>query len=322
MREQTEWVLMGYRKQLAGPVGSRAEAVRRVLWIILGLNVVVALSKLGYGLVTDSVAMTADGFHSMFDGTSNVIGLLGMAIASRPADGDHPYGHSKYETFASAIIGAMLLLAAWRVGSSAFERLMNPGTPPRVDALSFGIMFATLGINIFVTRYERTVGKRLGSEILIADASHTGSDILVSLGVIGGLIAVKLGFPIADPLIGLVVAGFILAAAWSVFRSANETLADRARIAPSAITTVALGVDGVLGVHDVRTRGPATEVYVDLHIQVDPTVTVAAGHATAERVEKAICDEIAQVADVIAHLEPFDAYQQDKTAKQRDEGLI
>jgi len=313
---------MGYRKQAEGPGGSRADAVRRVLWTVLGLNVFVALAKLGYGLRIGSVAMTADGFHSMFDGTSNVIGLLGMAIAAKPADGDHPYGHSKYETFASVIIGAMLLLAAWRVGTSAFERLINPCVPPRVDALSFGIMFATLAVNIFVTRYERRVGKHLGSEILIADANHTGSDILVSVGVILGLVAVKLGFPVADPLIGLVVAGFIVAAAWSVFRSANETLADRARIAPSAITEVALRVNGVLGVHDVRTRGPVSEVYVDLHVQVDPTVSVAEGHATAERVEKAICDEIAQVVDVIAHLEPFDAYQRDKTAQQRREGLI
>ncbi|MDO8950145.1 MAG: cation diffusion facilitator family transporter [Actinomycetota bacterium] len=313
---------MGYKRQQVGPQGSRADEVRRVLWIILGLNLLVAFAKLGYGIFTDSVAMTADGFHSMFDGTSNVIGLLAMAIASRPADDDHPYGHAKYETFASAIIGAMLLLAAWRVGSSAIERLINPGETARVDAMSFVVMFVTLGINIFVARYERGVGKRLGSEILVADASHTGSDILVSIGVIIGLVFVKLGFPIADPLIGLMVAGFIVFAAWSVFRSANETLADRARIAPSAIKDVALGVEGVLGVHDIRTRGPVSEVYVDLHIQVDPTITVADGHATAERVEKAICEEIATVADVIAHLEPLDAYQEDKTAKQRDEGLI
>jgi cation diffusion facilitator family transporter len=313
---------MGYTRQNAGQEGTRVDAIRRVLWIILVLNFMVAFAKLGYGVFTHSVSMTADGFHSMSDGTSNIIGLLGMAIAGRPADRDHPYGHSKYETFASAVIGVMLLLAAWRVGSSAIERLMNPGEPLTVDTLSFVVMFVTLAVNIFVARYERAVGKRLGSEILVADSSHTSSDILVSIGVIIGLVFVKLGFPIADPLIGLVVAGFIVAAAWSVFRSANETLADRARIAPAAVKDVALKVEGVLGVHNVRTRGPASEVYVDLHVQVDPTVTVAEGHATAERVEKAICDEIEQVADVIAHLEPLDAYQSDKTAKQSDEGLI
>ena len=310
---------MGYSKARSSIDNSRAATIKRVLWVILGLNILVAVAKLGYGLITRSVGMTADGFHSMFDGTSNVIGLLAMGIAARPADSDHPYGHSKYETFASVIIGAMLLLAAWRVGSSAFDRLMNPGEPARVDAVSFAVMFGTLCINVFVTRYERRVGERLGSEILVADASHTGSDILVSIGVIIGLIAVKLGFPIADPIVGLVVAGFIVFAALRVFKSANETLSDRARIAPEEIAAVALAVPGVLGCHEVRTRGPLAEVYVDLHIQVDPTVSVAEGHAIAERVEKSICESLSQVTDVIAHLEPLDEYQKRKTELQAAE---
>ncbi|PKQ37187.1 MAG: cation transporter [Actinobacteria bacterium HGW-Actinobacteria-1] len=313
---------MGYTKSRTGPDGSRATEIKRVLWIILGLNLLVACAKLAYGLISRSVGMTADGFHSMFDGTSNVIGLLGMGIAARPADDDHPYGHSKYETFASVVIGAMLLLAAWRVGTSAFDRLMNPGVPADVNWISFAVMLGTLCINIFVTRYERRVGERLGSEILVADASHTGSDVLVSIGVIIGLIAVKLGFPIADPIVGLVVAGFILVAAVRVFRSANETLSDRARIAPEEIRGVALSVPGVLGCHEVRTRGPLAEVYVDLHIQVDASVSVAEGHAIAERVEKTICESLGQVTDVIAHLEPLDEYQKSKTAMQDAEGAV
>ncbi len=313
---------MGYTRARAGDDGSRVRTIKQVLWIILVLNLAVALAKLMYGLITRSVGMTADGFHSMFDGTSNVIGLLGMGIAARPADDDHPYGHAKYETFASVVIGAMLLLAAWRVGSSALDRLMHPGAAARVDALSFAIMLGTLCVNIFVTRYERRVGERLGSEILVADASHTGSDILVSIGVIIGLAAVKLGFPIADPLVGLVVAGFIIAAALRVFKAANETLSDRARIAPEQVREVALAVPGVLGCHEVRTRGPLAEVYVDLHIQVDPSVSVSEGHAIAERVEKAICDSISEVADVIAHLEPLDEYQASKTALEDAEGTV
>ncbi len=312
---------MGYTKARQGADGSRARSIQKVLWIILGLNVLVAAAKLVYGLITRSVGMTADGFHSMFDGTSNVIGLLGMGIAARPADSDHPYGHSKYETFASVVIGAMLLLAAWRVGTSAFDRLMSPGEPARVDALSFAIMFGTLCINILVTRYERRVGEQLGSEILIADASHTGSDVLVSIGVIIGLVAVKLGFPIADPIVGLVVAGFIVVAALRVFRAAQATLSDTARIAPDMIRDVALSVPGVLGCHEVRTRGPVAEVYVDLHIQVDPSVSVSEGHAIAERVEKTICEALHQVTDVIAHLEPLDEYQKRKTAQHDSDGM-
>ena len=313
---------MGYTKHRNEADATRARTIKRVLWVILGLNLAVALAKLLYGMFIGSVAMTADGFHSMFDGTSNVIGLVGMSIALRPADEDHPYGHTKYETFASLAIGAMLLIAAWRVGAAALERLLAGGGGPRVDVLSFGIMLVTLAMNIGVTTYERRVGKRLGSEILVADASHTGSDILVSLGVIGGLAAVRLGFPIADPIIGLVVAGFIVVAAVRVFRSANETLSDQARILPADIRAAVLEVPGVLGCHDVRTRGSLAEVYVDLHIQVDPGLSVAEGHAIAEDVERSLCDRFDQIVDVIAHLEPQDAYQLDKTARQADEGIL
>lgn len=312
---------MGYQRPAETSV-ERARQVRRVLWWVLALNIAVAVGKLAYGLFIDSVSVTADGFHSMFDGTSNIIGLLGIGFAARPADREHPYGHSKYETFASAAIGALLLFAAWRVGSSAFMRLADPGTGPRVDAVSFVVMIATLVVNVAVTTLERRAGKRLSSQILIADASHTASDVLVTLGVIGGLAAVRLGFPIADPLLGLVVAVFIIVAAVRVLRAAGATLADSSRIPPADVCAVAERVDGVLGCHDVRTRGGESEVYVDLHVQVDPSMTVGEGHAVAERVEKSVCEAFDSVADVIVHLEPLDDYQRGKTAAQEEDGRL
>lgn len=312
---------MGYTQPRASTT-DRLRSVRGVLWWVLALNVMVASAKLGYGFFIDSVSVTADGFHSMFDGTSNIIGLIGLGLASRPADRGHPYGHNKYETFASAAIGALLLFAAWRVGSSAIERLQNPGAGPEVDAVSFVIMLGTLAVNLFVTTFERRAGVRLGSEILKADASHTGSDVFVTVGVIGGLAAVRLGYPIADPILGLVVAGFIIVTAFRVLASAGGSLADTARLDPAKVSTVCLEIDGVLGCHDVRTRGSESEVYVDLHVQVDPGVTVAEGHAVAERVEAAVANGFTEVIDVIAHLEPYDAYQIRKTAEQEQNGLL
>lgn len=300
----------------------RSRAVRRVLWWVLALNVGVAAAKLVYGLLIDSVSVTADGFHSLFDGTSNVIGLIGLGLAARPADKSHPYGHGKYETFASAAIGALLLFAAWRVGSSAIARLQDPGAGPAVDTVSFVVMLATLAVNLVVTTAERRAGDRLGSEILRADASHTASDVLVTLGVIGGLIAVRLGYPIADPILALLVAGFIVFTAFRVLASAGGSLADAARLAPTEVCAVALTVEGVLGCHDVRTRGSESEIYVDMHIQVDPGISVATGHAIAESVEKAVVEGFPAVVDAIAHLEPLDEYQQQKTAEQARSGLL
>jgi len=301
---------------------ARVRAVRRVLWLVLVLNLAVAVAKLVYGAFIDSVAVTADGFHSLFDGTSNIIALLGLGVAARPADRDHPYGHTKYETFASAAIGALLLFAAWNVGSSAVHRLLDPGAGPRVDAMSFAVMLVTLGVNLAVTVTERRAGTRLASDLLRADADHTASDVLVTIGVIGGLVAVRLGFPIADPLLGLVVAGFIVAAAVRVLRTAGATLADSARIDPAQLASAACKVEGVLGCHDVRTRGSVDEVYVDLHVQVDPAISVREGHEIAERTERAIIDQFDEVVDVIAHLEPLDAYQRSKTASQAKRGLL
>lgn len=313
---------MGYRVtpgESGGP--DRKSRIRRILVTILVLNVAVALAKLGWGYVAGSVSMVADGFHSLFDGASNVIGVIGLGLAARPADRDHPYGHGKYETYASAAIGAMLAFAAYNVGSAAIGRLLAGSPPPRVDAIAFGVMTGTLAVNIGVTLYERSVGKRLGSEILIADASHTASDVLVSIGVIGGLIAVRAGYPAADPLIALAVAGAIAYTAYNVFRQATVTLSDTARIDPAKIAAVVREVPGVLGCHHIRTRGSTAEVYVDLHIQVDPSATVTAGHAVAEAVERAVCYAFDAVVDVVAHLEPYDAYQVDKTAKEIDAGL-
>ncbi len=313
---------MGYRRDGATEAGTpRMRRIRRVLWTILVLNIAVALAKLVWGYVIGSFAMQADGFHSLFDGASNVIGLLGIYLASRPADRDHPYGHGKYETYASAAIGAMLALAAWRVGSTAVVQLVSGAEPPRVDAISFAVMLTTLAINIGVTTYERHVGKRLRSEILLADASHTASDVFVSLGVIGGLLAVRMGYPAADPVIALLVAFAIARTALGVIRQAAETLSDTARIEAHAVCVVVRGVDGVLGCHRVRTRGGASEVYVDLHVQVDSAMSVEAGHAVAEAAERAVCHAFQEVADVIVHLEPFDDYQVSKTAEEIDAGL-
>ncbi len=313
---------MGYRVDSGGSATrERIRRIRRVLVIILALNVAVAFAKMGWGYFAGSVAMVADGFHSLFDGASNVVGLVGLGLAARPADRDHPYGHAKYETYASAAIGAMLAFAAYNVGNTAVHRLLEGSPPPRVDAMAFAVMLGTLSVNVGVTLYERSVGMRLGSEILVADASHTASDALVSVGVVLGLIAVRAGYPAADPLIALAVSGVIASTAFNVFRQATVSLSDTARIEPALIAGVCHAIPGVLGCHSIRTRGTAAEVYVDLHVQVDPEWSVTSGHAVAEVVERAICDSFDEVVDVVAHLEPYDVYQASKTAKEIDEGL-
>jgi cation diffusion facilitator family transporter len=198
---------------------------------------------------------------------------------------------------------------------------VNPSQVPDITALSFFVMISTLVINLFITTWERRVGKKLGSSILVADASHTGSDVLVSVGVIVSLILVKFfNMPLADPIVALLVCVAIVYTAWGVFRQASATLSDSARIAPADVCAAAMRVPGVMGCHTIRTRGP--EVYVDLHVQVDPDSSVAEGHQVAENVEREVAQSFSQVADVIAHLEPYDAYQKAKTDEESRAGLL
>lgn len=303
--------VIGMPKALAtkSAVSQRMRGIRRVLWIILFLNLAVAAAKYFYGLATGSASMQADGIHSVFDSAGNVVGLVGIALASRPADEGHPYGHAKFETYASLVIGVLLLFAAFEVGSSAVTKLSSGNYTAEVGPLSFVVMIATLVVNLGVTTYERRCAKRLKSEVLAADANHTLSDALVSIGVIVGLAAVALGFPMADPIMALVVTIAILFTVYDVFKHALATLSDRARIPEEEVREAVCRVEGVRGAHQVRTRGTEGEVYVDLHVLVASNMTVGEAHHLADEVEHAVEKSFPNVIETLVHIEPDDEHQ-------------
>ena len=285
-------------------LAQRNREIRWVLWLVLILNLLVAVAKFGYGTLTGSVSMRADGVASLFDTVSNLVGILGMALAARPADANHPYGHAKFETYASAVIGLMLLLAAYNVGKDAFVALPTDARPVRVDAGSYVVMLATLAINIAVSCYERRRGAELHSEVLSADALHTMSDALVSVSVVVALVLVQLGFTKADALCSCVVAVAILHSAWEVLVQVNRTLSDEARIDPAEVEAEVVQVAGVRACHRVRTRGTEAEVYLDLHVLVDPAMPIAEAHAVGERVERLLAERYPPEVEVMVHLEP------------------
>ena len=289
-------------------VSARMRSIRRVLWAILFLNLAVAAAKYFYGLASGSASMQADGIHSVFDSAGNVVGLVGIALAARPADEGHPYGHAKFETYASLVIGVLLLLAAFEVGSGAVGRLATGTFTASVTPASFVVMVGTLCVNVGVTLYERRAAKRLRSEILAADASHTLSDALVSVGVIVGLALLSLGFPAADPVMALVVTAAILVTAFDVFKHALATLSDKARIPEEDLRATALEVEGVRDVHRIRTRGTEGEVYADLHVLVAPEMTVGKAHRLADAVEAAVQRRFPNVIEVLVHIEPDDGH--------------
>jgi cation diffusion facilitator family transporter len=282
---------------------NRTSEIKRLLVTILGLNLLVATAKIVVGVLSNSLSMTADGIHSLMDGASNVVGLVGIAAASRPPDPNHPYGHRRFETITSLLIALFLLLALQQILQGAWERWQTRDVP-EVGWLNFVVMGIAMCISLTVTIWERRAGRRLNSSILTADARHTASDVAISGSVIIGLVLVLFGFPIFDLILALVIAGAIAWAAWQIIRDAALSLSDVAVYSANAIDRVARGVEGVRGVHNIRTRGGEGMTWVDMHIQVDPDMAVDQAHDISSNVAARVEAEVGEPADVTVHIEP------------------
>ena len=195
---------------------SRFSQVSRVLLQVFFLNLAVAVAKIAFGYASGALSILSDGFHSLTDAGSNVVGLVGVRAARRPPDEDHPYGHRKYETVAAAGVTAGLLLVMLEILRNAFNHLTGRSAPPDISTAGFLIMLVTVAINLWVVRYESGEARRLNSEVLLADALQTRGDVWTSFTVIAALIGAHLGVPILDPLAALVVALFIGAAGYQI----------------------------------------------------------------------------------------------------------
>jgi cation diffusion facilitator family transporter len=285
-------------------ISKHYQAIQRVLWIVLVLNWAVAAAKIIYGQISRSSSMTADGFHSLSDGMSNVIGIIGIHFCWRPKDEDHPYGHKKYETLFALGIAAMLLFVAFNLAKQGIGRIASPVTP-RVDVASFLVMLITLAVNAAVMIYEYRRGKQLQSDILIVDSMHTRADIFTSVSVIAALIGVKIGFPIVDPVITLVISGFIAYSAFEIIRQESRILCDGIAIADtSKIKNVVCRMAGVKNCHKIRSRGRPDDVHLDLHVQVDENMIMRDSHRLSYAIEAEIIKAFPGVTDVLVHLEP------------------
>lgn len=281
------------------------QKIRKILIIILALNWAVALAKIIYGLSSRCFSMTADGFHSLSDGTSNVIGIIGIHFACQPVDKDHPYGHKKYETLFSLGISAMLFLVSFNLLKAGWQRLLHPITF-QADLGSFVIMLATLAVNIYVMRYEFKKGKALNSDILISDSLHTRADIFTSISVVVSLIVTKLGFPLIDPIVTILISLFIGYAAFEIGKQSSDVLCDTAVFMDDRkVKDIVLKIEGVRACHKIRSRGRVDDIYIDLHVQVNPSMHIDNAHQISYRIEEAIKSAIPGITDVVVHMEPL-----------------
>jgi cation diffusion facilitator family transporter len=281
----------------------RVREVQRVLWITLLLNLLVCVLKLAYGHFTQSLSMVADGFHSLLDSSSNVVGLVALLFAAKPADPGHPYGHRKVEALAAMVISGMLFWACYEIASSAYSRFQSHSVP-EVTPYSFLIMVGTIAINIWVSKYENKRGHELHSQILTADSAHTRSDVFASISVVIALIGVKFNLPWMDlGAAGLIVL-FVGYSGYKIVLESLGTLMDSAQLDPEEVTQLVLQVEGVEKCHHIRTRGHPSAIYMDLNIHVDPQLSTQEAHRLTHRVIEKLKMEMPGVADVVVHTEP------------------
>jgi len=282
---------------------NNAPRIRRVLIYTLILNSAVSVAKIIYGYISNSIAMTSDGFHSLFDGISNIIGLAGIWIASHPPDERHPYGHKKYETLFTVIIAVMIFAACFQIIRQVYHSIVEH-SKTEVTTASFVVMLATMCVNIFVAGYESRKGKELKSEFILADALHTKSDILASLAVIASLVLTKAGYRFADAIVGVMITFFIARIGFQIIKKASDVFVDTVCIDTPAVEAVIKSVEGVKGCHDIRTRGTEHAVSLDVHVLVDPAMSIKKAHRIADAVEEKIKNAFPDVIDIVVHIEP------------------
>ena len=279
--------------------------VKNILLFILVANLAVTVMKIVVGSLTNSSSVLADGFHSLSDSASNIVGIVGISIAARPKDKTHPYGHTKFEMLSSLFIGMMMVFIALKIVAEAILQIKNPESL-NMTTISFVILIITLIINIIVTKYEYSVGKKVNSYILVSDSLHTKSDVYVSLGVLITLICIKLGFPvIIDKLVSFVVGIFILHGAYEIFKSTISILVDSAVIDENIIREIVVEFSEIKYIKNIRSRGCENNIYIDMDIMVEPDMTVEKSHELTHNIENTMRENLIKYIQVSTHFEPF-----------------
>ena len=305
-------------------VADNRSEVRKVLIITLLLNLLVMAIKAAVGWLTGSLSLLADALHSVTDSANNILGLVTNHYANPQPDRDHPYGHQKFDALGALGIAAFLGIACFEILSGAVERLINGGKVVKISPNELWILLIVLGINIFVTFYERRVGQRLGSAILVADAKHTMSDVWVTIMVIAGLIGVWQGqvwnipqLQSLDVFLSFPVAVLVFSSGWKVLRENLPWLVDEMAIlyegsanAPEVIHAIAIDVPGVVNCHSIASRGVVgRQVFIEMHMIVD-AVDVETAHRITEEVEARLEERFSPVR-ILIHVEP-PAYHSDQ----------
>ena len=283
----------------------RAAVASRTTWVSVAVNLVLSATQIVVGAFAHSQGLIADGIHSLSDLIADFVVLIASHHAKKDADEDHPYGHQRFETAASLVLGALLLLVGSGMVWSALMKLENPSAIPVANSVALWVALAAIAAKESLFRYMLRTAKAVKSSMLVANAWHARSDAASSLVVSVGLLGNLLGYPLLDPIAALIVGCMVGKMGWSFGWDAFHDLMDRAVAEEEvdAIKKTLRATPGVAGVHDVRTRKMGDMVIVDAHIEVDATLTVEAGHNIAVAARQAVLQHH-RVLDLMTHVDP------------------
>jgi cation diffusion facilitator family transporter len=284
----------------------RTTAASRSTWVSVGVNLVLTCLQLVVGVFAKSQALIADGIHSLSDLVADFVVLFANHHSQKDADEDHPYGHQRFETAASLILGLLLLAVGVGMLWSAAHKLEAPDTVEQVHIIALWVAGAALLSKELLFRYMLGVAKRVKSSMLVANAWHARSDAASSLVVAIGIVGNLMGYPILDPIAALIVGFMVIKMGWGFGWDAMHDLMDRAvnEQEVDAIRQTLVETPGVSGVHDIRTRKMGDMIVVDAHIEVDATLTVEQGHDIAVNARARVLQRH-RVLNLMTHVDPW-----------------
>ena len=282
----------------------RSRAVRRVLAGLLVANILVLIAKATIGVLAGSLAVIGDAIHSSVDAVYNVLGLIVVRVASREPDEEHPYGHGKFETLGALGIVVFLSVTCFELTRSAIGRLISGGHAVQITDVGLALLLATLATNVLVAWYENRRGHQLQSELLIADAAHTRTDVFITIGVLIGVLFARQGHLWVDSAVAIAVALLIVRVAFTILQRVVPVLVDERALPAPTIRKTAQAVEGVKDAYGIRSRGGNAGVrYAEVTIAVDSSANVADAHAIADKVEERLKKDL-ELEEVTVHVEP------------------
>jgi cation diffusion facilitator family transporter len=278
---------------------------QRITWVSVGVNILLTGMQLAVGLVAHSQSLIADAMHTLSDIVADAFVLFANRKGAEAADADHPYGHGRFETAASLVLGLLLAGTGGGILIAAAGRLQDIGNAPPVGVAAMWAAMITLAAKEGLFRYMLATAERLRSPMLVANAWHARADALSSLVVAAGIGGALLGFNFADAVAAIIVGAMIVRAGfkfgWNAIRELIDTGLSAEEVA--AIRSTIATTPGVLGMHELRTRRMAHQVLVDAHVQVNPRISVSEGHRVAETARQRVLDSHPEVLDVLVHVD-------------------